>query len=311
MKFWSSVATSRSNGSNVTSSLSQDTKDGLARELPGPTHCKAALLRGLALYGSGRDADVFVTQRNAVARLFWSLLDDRKAYPIVKVPGTRLYRTPSYHIGVPPELRGFAPKPRLKCDRIMDVRAGFLACGSLSAATHGYHLEFVLALEEHAQRLAWMLRSLVAEPKTAVRKSRRVLYYKDFEAIAEVLSTIGAFGAMLHLEDVRALKETKNRIHRLVNTAAANLDRVTAAATAQRRIINFIAEAHGLRKLTPALREIAELRLKHPEESIGELGARCNPPATKSAVNSRLVALSRLAGRLRPSTSSRVAQRLE
>ena len=279
------------------SSLSADTKDALARETPAADHCRAALLRALALYGAG--GNTFITQRNAVARLFWSLLEDRKAHPIRKVAGTRLYRTPAYHIDIPVNLRGPAPKPRLKCDRIVDVRAAFLACASLSAAAHGYHLEFVLRDEERADRLAWMLRSLGREPKRALRKGHPLLYYKDFEAIAELLSTIGAFGALLHLEDVRALKETKNRIHRLVNTEAANVERVTVAAAAQRQTINFIAEAHGLRKLSPALREVAQLRLKHPEESLAELGARCNPPASKSAVNSRLGALARLASRLR------------
>lgn len=289
----------------MASSLSQDTKDALAREIPTASHCRAALLRGLALYGSGGHATIFSTQRNAIARLFWSLLDDRKAYPIRKVAGTRLYRTPSYHIDLPPALQGSAPKPRLKCDRVMDARAAFLACGSLSAAAHGYHLEFVMPHDEAAQRLHWMLRSLLTDPKTIVRKSRPVLYYKNFEAIAELLSTIGAFGAMLHLEDVRAIKETKNRIHRLVNTEAANMDRATAAAAAAVHIIGFIEERHGLRKLSPALREIAELRLEHPEEALAELGARCNPPASKSAVNGRFLALGRLAARLRGGASGR------
>jgi DNA-binding protein WhiA len=143
------------------------------------------------------------------------------------------------------------------------------------------------------------LRAIASEPKHAVRKGHHVLYYKDFEAIAHVLSTIGAFGALLHLEDIRALKETKNRIHRLVNTEAANVERAATAAAAQRQTINFLAETQGLRSLSPALREIAQLRIKHPEESLAELGARCNPPASKSAVNSRLVALARLAAGLR------------
>lgn len=267
--------------------------------MPDADHCRMALARALAFYGASKDGAQFVTGRNAVARLFWSLLADRKSHPIRKRAGTRLYRTPSYEIDIPPEVAGAPPKPRLKCDRIMDVRAAFLATASLSAAAHGYHLEFVLADDTRAQRLTWMLRSLVRDPKLTVRKARPVLYYKDFDAIADVLSTIGAFGAVLHLEDVRALKETKNRIHRLVNTEAANVERTTAAAAAQRQTISYLADHHGLRKLSPALREVAELRLRHPEESLAELGARCNPPATKSAVNSRLGALARLAGRLR------------
>ncbi|MBC5815443.1 MAG: DNA-binding protein WhiA, partial [Candidatus Eremiobacteraeota bacterium] len=230
----------------VARALSADTKDALARDLPDADHCRVALAHALALYG-GRPDDTFATQRNAVARLFWSLLEDRKAHPIRKVAGKRLYRTPTYEIRIPPVLQGFPAKPRHRCDRIMEVRASFLACGSLSAATHGYHLEFVLPSEAHAQRLSWMLRAIATDPKLTVRKSRPVLYYKDFEAIAQVLSTIGAFGALLHLEDIRALKETKNRIHRLVNTEAANVERAASAAATQRQTINFLAETQGLR----------------------------------------------------------------
>jgi hypothetical protein len=46
------------------------------------------------------------------------------------------------------------------------------------------------------------------------------------------------------------------------------------------------------------LREIAELRLRHPDESLAELGRRCNPPVGKPTVSGRLMALTRLAQRL-------------
>jgi DNA-binding protein WhiA len=130
------------------------------------------------------------------------------------------------------------------------------------------------------------------------RKGRRVLYYKDFEAIVELLTIIGAHGAVLRLEDVRAIKETKNRIHRLVNTEAANLERAAAAAATQRDTIEYLASAFGMQNLSPALREIAQLRLNYPDESLTELGKRCNPPISKPTVNSRLLALGRLARRL-------------
>lgn len=276
---------------------SADTKDALARDVPAVRHCRAALLAGLALYGSGRNE--FVTHRNAVARLFWSLLDDRKSHPIETRPPTRLHRLPTFAIALPERLRETPPKPVHKCDRLIEVRAAFLACGSLAAGARGYHLEFVARREEVAQRLRWMLRSAGVPPKQARRKGRCVLYYKDFDAIAELLARIGAFAAVLALEDVRALRETKNRIHRLVNTEAANLERTAKAAAAQRQVIEYLRNAYGLTRLTPALREVAELRLKHPDESLAELGRRCNPPIAKPTVSSRLGALTRLADHLR------------
>jgi DNA-binding protein WhiA len=144
-----------------------------------------------------------------------------------------------------------------------------------------------------------MLRSAGAKPKLTRRKGRAVLYFKDFDSIVELLTRIGAFGTVLQLEDVRALRETKNRIHRLVNTEAANLQRSAQAAAEQRRIIEYVQSAYGLPRLTAALREVAELRLMHPDESLAELGRRCNPPIAKPTVSGRLGALGRLAEQLR------------
>jgi hypothetical protein len=280
--------------------ISGDTKDALARDVPEAAHCRHALRDGLALYGATATGDEFVTHRNAIARLFWSLLgENRKRFHIETRPATRLARLPTFAIALPPSLQAAPAKPVHKCDRLVEIRAAFLACGSLAAGAHGYHLELVPPSTALAARLEWMLRSAGTAPKAALRKGRTVLYYKDFETIVEVLTLIGAFGAVLHLEDVRALRETKNRIHRLVNTEAANLERTAAAAAAQRRVIEFVEDAHGLRGLSPALREIAELRMSHPDESLSELGRRCQPPIAKPTVSSRLAALARLAERLR------------
>jgi cell division protein WhiA len=276
--------------------ISADTKDALARDIPSASHCRDSLLAGLAFYGNARGE--FLTHRNAVARLFWSLLDERKSHPIESRAPTRLQRLPTFAIAIPERLQTAPQKPARKCDRLVDVRAAFLTCGSLTAGTHGYHLEFVARSDEVAQRLKWMLRSASVPPKQTRRKTRMVLYYKEFDAIVELLTQLGAFGAVLHLEDVRALRETKNRIHRLVNTEAANLERSAQAAAAQRRVIEYISSAYGLMRLTPALREVAELRLRYPDESLAELGRRCHPPIAKPTVSSRLGALSRLADHL-------------
>jgi DNA-binding transcriptional regulator WhiA len=281
-----------------------DTKDALARDLPQAAHCRSALVTGLALYGANASRTAFITHRNSIARLFWSLLEDRKAHPIESRAATRLARLPTFAISLPSGLHELPGKPALKCDRVMEVRAAFLACGSLAAGAHGYHLEFVMPSDALADRLLWMLRSTGRAPKRTTRKRRDVLYYKDFEAIVDVLTLIGAFGAVLHLEDVRALRETKNRIHRLVNTEAANLERAASAAAAQRRTIAYLESAFGLAQLSPPLREIADLRLAHPDESLAELGARCNPPIAKPTVSSRLSALTRLAARLRSGRAS-------
>ena len=154
--------------------ISADTKDALAREIPAQSHCREALLAGLALYGGARGE--FVTHRNAVARLFWSLLDERKSHPIETRAPTRLQRLPTFAIALPAQLRAAPAKPARKCDRAIEVRAAFLTCGSLAAGAHGYHLEFVARSDEVAQRLKWMLQSAGVPPKQTRRKGRLVLY---------------------------------------------------------------------------------------------------------------------------------------
>lgn len=282
--------------------ISADTKDALTRDVPQELHCRQSLLAGLALYGNV--GGEFITHRNAVARLFWSLLDERKSHPIQTRAATRLARLPTFAIALPDRLQAMPPKPIHKCDRLIEVRAAFLACGSLAAGAHGYHLEFVARNGDVAERLKWMLRSAGPAPKQTRRKGRSVLYFKEFDAIAELLTRIGAFAAVLQLEDVRALRETKNRIHRLVNTEAANLQRSAQAAAEQRRIIEYLQSAYGLARLSPALREVADLRLRHPDESLAELGRRCNPPIAKPTVSGRLKALHRLAERQRTGQGS-------
>jgi DNA-binding protein WhiA len=282
----------------MSSTLSSDTKDALAHEIPEAAHCRKALRDGLLLYGTDERTGTFSTQRLAVARLAKVLFDAPLERSIRKVMQTRLARGATYEVDLA-DLETEIKKPATRCDRRMELRAAFLACGSLSEPVRGYHLEFVPPGPLRAQRLASLLRNEGRAPKTAQRNGRTVIYFKGIDEIALVLSAIGAYNAVLHLEDVRALKETKNRIHRLVNTEAANVDRAASAAAQQRERITFLADAYGLRNLSPALREVAQLRLAHPTDTLTELGRRCNPPAGKSTISTRLAALARLADRLR------------
>ncbi len=281
------------------SSLSGDTKDALARDVPSADHCRSALRAGLAYFGGVNDAGkrVVRTRRASIARLMRSLGDERDGN-VRRVAEARLYRSTVYDVDVAGGAE-MPPWPRLRCDRRVELRAAFLATGSLAAPQAGYHLEFVAPSGEAAERIARLVRAEGVTPLTMTRKSRIVVYLKGLDAIVTVLSAIGAHGAVLRLEDVRAVKDTKNRIHRLVNTEAANVVRAASAAAAQRDAIAFLADAYGLRNLSPVLREAAQLRLAHPDETLAELGRRCTPPVGKATINGRIAAVLRLVKRVR------------
>ncbi len=283
----------------MNASLGPDTKDALAREVPAEDHCKLALRNALALYGRRARTNAFTTHRNAVARLFWSLLDERKSQSITTTAAKALRGEPRFSIELPRQLRDEPPLPERRCDRLMELRAAFLLFGVVAAGARGYHLELAPPDAARAKRLRALAGALGIAMRTSRRRTRSVLYLKDFEAIVDLLARIGAHAAVLALEEMRALRETKNRIHRLVNTEVANLARAARAAAAQRRTVEYIESSYGLRRLSPPLREIAALRLRFPGESLTDLGRRCTPPIGKPTVSSRLAALSRLAERLR------------
>ncbi|HTD38721.1 MAG TPA: DNA-binding protein WhiA [Candidatus Limnocylindrales bacterium] len=284
------------------SRLSSDAKDALAREVPGDPAVRAALRDGLAYYG-GIDAEgelVFRTRRPAVARLARTLFEDqRSAAPVRRGHDRRLYKATTFEIDLGPVPAAPPPRPRRRGERRAELRAAFLCAGSVAAPQHGYHLEFVVADAARAERIAKLIAAEGIAPRTMLRKGRRVVYLKGLDAIVTVLGAVGASGAVFRLEDVRAVKETKNRIHRLVNTEAANVVRAATAAAAQREAIQELADAYGLRNLSPALREAAQLRLAHPDETLAELGRRCAPPVGKATINGRLASLMRLVKRLR------------
>ena len=284
------------------SRLSSDAKDALARDVPADDGVRAALRLGLAYYGGADHGGeiVFRTRRPAVARLARTLFEDqRSAAPVRRGHDARLYKATTYEIDLGPAHADPPPKPRRRDERRAELRAAFLCAGSVAAPQHGYHLEFVAADGARADRIAALVAAEGIDPRRMMRKGRHVVYLKGLDAIVTVLGAVGASGAVFRLEDVRAVKETKNRIHRLVNTEAANVVRAASAAAAQREAIQYLADAYGLRNLTPALREAAQLRLAHPDETLTELGRRCSPPVGKATINGRLASLMRLVKRLR------------
>ena len=103
----------------------------------------------------------------------------------------------------------------------------------------------------------------------------------------------------MELENLRVENEVRNSINRQVNCEAANITKTVNAANKQIQDIELLQKHYGLSNLPENLRQMAKIRLEHPESSLQELGGYLNPPVGKSGVNHRLRKLSEIAEKIR------------
>ena len=106
---------------------------------------------------------------------------------------------------------------------------------------------------------------------------------------------MGASGKLFEYEDVRIKKGIRNQANRINNCDQANIDKAVAAAERHIANIRKIEETIGLENIPEKLREVAELRLKHPDVSLTELGEMMDPPMKKSGINKRLLKIEEIA----------------
>ncbi len=179
------------------------------------------------------------------------------------------------------------------------IRGVFLGGGSISNPEKAYHLEFVTHHEEYAEELSKLINSYGLNSKVIQRKSSNVIYLKEGEQIVDLLNIIGAHESLLELENVRIMKEMRNNVNRLVNCETANLGKTVNAAVRQIESIRLIESEIGLKRLPQNLRDVAELRINYPNESLKELGEMLDPPVGKSGINHRLRRIEKIAEELR------------
>ena len=180
------------------------------------------------------------------------------------------------------------------CCRAAYLRGAFLGAGSLSLG-RSPHLELRTTSPESAALLARLAHHEGVELAVAEREAHVVAYAKSWETIESLLALIGASETVLALEERAVVAETRSRANRLANADHANLVRTSRSARRQLAAVERLRAGDDLDALPDPLREAAELRLRHPTESLRELAARTDPPATKAAVHRRLRALEKLA----------------
>lgn len=288
-------------------SFSSEVKEELEKVIPNARHCQLAELAAIIHFGcrietdkAGTEETEIISENSFVTRKYFTLL--KKTF-IINVNVLKVLQA----VKILDEEGCISPlseevNPLLiknSCCRRAFLRGAFLCIGSMSDPHKGYHLEFVCENEIGALQIQQVINSFEIEAKIVRRKKYYVVYLKEGSGIVDLLNVMGAHVSLMQFENLRVEKEVRNSINRQVNCEAANITKTVNAASKQIEDIILLQKNYGLSNLPDNLRQMAQVRLEHPESSLQELGAYLNPPVGKSGVNHRLRKLSELAEKLK------------
>lgn len=189
---------------------------------------------------------------------------------------------------------------RKPCCKRSYLRGAFLAGGSVNNPEgSSYHLEIASMYEEHCGALVDLANKFDLNARCIERKKGFIFYIKEGEKIIELLNIIGAHQALFKFEDVRIMRDMRNSVNRIVNCETANLNKTIGAAVRQIDNIKLLQKEIGLESLPEKLREVAEIRLQHPDLNLTEVGEMLRGKVSKSGVNHRLRKIDELAEKIR------------
>ena len=180
------------------------------------------------------------------------------------------------------------------------LRGAFLAGGSVNNPEgSSYHLEISSMYEEHCRALVDLANTFELNARCIERKKGFIFYIKEGEKIIELLNIIGAHQALFKFEDVRIMRDMRNSVNRIVNCETANLNKTIGAAVRQIENIKLLQKEIGLENLPEKIREVAEIRLSHPDLNLTEVGDMLKVKVSKSGVNHRLRKIDEMAEKIR------------
>ena len=147
-----------------------------------------------------------------------------------------------------------------ECCKRAFIRGAFLASGSVSDPVKTYHFEIVCLSEAKAKQLQMIMETFNINARVIKRRKYFVVYVKDSSQVVDLLNIMGAYNALMDMENVRIVKDMRNNVNRKVNCETANINKTVSAAVKQIEDIRFIQMSSAFDELPESLQEMAELR---------------------------------------------------
>lgn len=220
-------------------------------------------------------------EADSAGKLIFQFTDRQKIAVIMDAYGFDPKDTLSLHINL--------PVIEEECCKAAFLRGAFLAGGSVTDPSKGYHMELTTTHQSVARECYSLMHDVLGfSPKTAGRGGGQVLYLKQSDLISDCLTFLGAPLAAMGIIEAKLEKELNNKVNRRCNCDDANTSKVVEAAQEQLAAIRILKEQGFFEHLPQKLLQAAKAREENPELSLTELAAMMEPPISKPAMNHRL-----------------------
>ena len=231
--------------------------------------------------------DIFPSME-APGKLVFQIVDEEKIDAIMETFGFDSSETIALHVNL--------PVLEDECCKNAFLRGAFLAGGSVTDPTKGYHIELATTHQSVARETyALMEEALTFEPKLTERGGSAVLYLKQSEKISDFLTFLGCSVSAMAIMETRLEKEMSNKVNRRCNCDDANISKVVEAAQEQLTAIRALRDMGVFENLPEKLKQAALARENNPESALAELASQMEPPISKPAMNHRLQRLVQMA----------------
>ena len=162
----------------------------------------------------------------------------------------------------------------------------YLQSGRLYNSGGDYRLD--LAVPHIEQRLSEIQRALSRYSLRAyIRKGKENdVFTLRRTAVADLVGLMGASRCSLTISEFYVEKEANKSVNRNSNCYTSNLDKAISAAAYQTWAITMLEEKGELAHFSPEVKEVARLRVLHPDMPLSEIADKMN--SNKSTVFHRM-----------------------
>ncbi len=235
------------------------------------------------LAGMKKNGNFFHTNRLRTARRLmrvWSCTSYYEKFnftPAISLI-TQKNQKPRVKIECPP---GILKNPKSLKNSWLWLKGLWGSAGGFYFPKNGYYITLIISDE----KISVMTSKILKLTGLAWSEHRNEFTLRNHEDIMTFLCNTGMILNALEFDKTVMLRSVRNRVNVERNYEAANIARTVRAAREQLELAGkFLSSGVSLPE---NLRELAELRIKYPDDTLEELGKKLNPPIKKSSVKYR------------------------